>query len=77
MRKDINMSSARKWKDNDDFIKCWVISMLKNNVEHPHCVSCYEVLSNDAVGPNRPEGHFVNRSYLFKGQIKGGVCCKI
>lgn len=72
MREDIvvKMSSAKKRKYNDDYIKYGFISMLKDNVEHPQCVICYEVLSNDAMRPNRLERHLSSKHNSFKDKPK-------
>lgn len=58
------MSSAKKRKYNDDFIKYQYICTLNDNVENPQCVICLEVLSNDDKRPKRLERHLSAK--LFK-----------
>lgn len=64
------MSSAKKRKYNDDYIKYGFISIIKNDVEHPQCVVCYEVLSNDAMRPNRLERHLLTKHISLKDKPK-------
>ncbi|XP_072384712.1 protein FAM200C-like [Diabrotica undecimpunctata] len=66
------MSSAKKRKYNDDYIKYGFICMLKVNVEHHQCVICDEVLSNKAMRlrPNRLERHLSSKHNSFKDKPK-------
>lgn len=50
--------------------------MLKDNVEHPQCVICYEVLSNDAMRPNRLERHLSTKHTSLKDKPKGFFATK-
>ncbi|XP_072389301.1 protein FAM200C-like [Diabrotica undecimpunctata] len=62
------MSSAKKRKCNDDYIKYGFICKL--NVEHLQCVIFYEVSSNDAMRPNRIKRHLLFKHNSFKDKPK-------
>ncbi|XP_072378031.1 protein FAM200C-like [Diabrotica undecimpunctata] len=64
------MSSAKKRKYNHGYIKYGFICMCKDNVEHPQCVICDKVLSNDAMRPNRPERLLSSKHNSFKDKTK-------
>ncbi|XP_072385361.1 protein FAM200C-like [Diabrotica undecimpunctata] len=64
------MSSAKKRRYNDDYIKYRFICMRKDNIEHPQCIICYEVLSNDAMRPNPLERHLSSKHKSFKDKPK-------
>lgn len=64
------MSSTKKRKYNDDYIKYGFVSTQKNGIDHPQCVVCYEVLSNDAMRPSRLERHLVTKHSGLKDKAK-------
>lgn len=64
------MSSAKKRKYNDDYIKYGFVAMRKSDIDHPQCVICYEVLSNDAMRPSRLERHLSTKHTALKDKPK-------
>uniref|UniRef100_K7FE96 Uncharacterized protein n=1 Tax=Pelodiscus sinensis TaxID=13735 RepID=K7FE96_PELSI len=47
----------KKRKYDEDYFKCGFIVMEKNGIDHPQCVVCHKVLSNDTLRPSRLERH--------------------
>lgn len=64
------MNTAKKRKYIDDYIQYGFVSLLKDNVDHPQCVICYEVLSNDAMRPNRLLRHLSTKHASLKDKPK-------
>ncbi|CAB3242569.1 unnamed protein product [Arctia plantaginis] len=64
------MSSAKKRKYNDDYIKYGFVAMNKSGIDQPQCVICYEVLSNDAMRPSRLERHLSTKHSALKDKPK-------
>ncbi|CAK1592459.1 unnamed protein product [Parnassius mnemosyne] len=64
------MSSAKKRKYNDDYIKYGFVVIKKGDIDHPQCVICYEVLSNDAMRPSRLERHLSTKHSSLKDKPK-------
>lgn len=66
----VKMSPAKKCKYNEDYIKYGFVSIIKDDVEHPQSVICHEVLSNDAMRPNRLERHLATKHSSLKDKPK-------
>ncbi|CAK1591819.1 unnamed protein product [Parnassius mnemosyne] len=64
------MSSAKKRKYNDDYIKYGFVVIKKGDIDHPQCVICYKVLSNDAMRPSRLERHLSTKHSSLKDKPK-------
>lgn len=64
------MSSAKKHKYNDDYIKYGFVSINQSGIDQPQCVICYEVLSNDAMRPSRLERHLSTKHSALKDKPK-------
>lgn len=64
------MSSTKKRKYNDDYLKYGFVCLTKNDGDHPQCVICYEVLSNDALRPSRLERHLLTKHSDLKDKPK-------
>lgn len=64
------MSPPKKRKYNDEYIKYGFVAIQKNDADHPQCVICYEVLSNDAMRPGRLERHLSTKHSALQNKPK-------
>ncbi|CAH2096181.1 unnamed protein product [Euphydryas editha] len=63
------MSSMKKRKYNDDYIKYGFVTIHKNGIDQPQCVRG-RVLSNDAMRPSRLERHLSTKHSALKDKPK-------
>ncbi|CAM5165497.1 unnamed protein product [Natator depressus] len=52
-------------------------SMEKNRINHPQCVACHAVLSNNALSPNRLERHLTKNHSALKDKPKEFFAAKL
>ncbi|CAM2119818.1 unnamed protein product [Caretta caretta] len=64
------MATIKKRKYDEDYIKYGFIVMEKNRIDHPQCVVCHAVLSNDALRPRHLERHLTKNHSALKDKPK-------